>query len=118
MTRRDEQRQAQDAKRREAKPWRAWYATKAWFIRRSRQLKHFPFCAKCLVMGMTRKATVVDHVLPHRGDRRAFFHGEVQSLCKACHDSAKQREEGEGFAREIGNDGWPTDPKHPFNRPR
>lgn len=65
---------------------------------------------------MTRPATVADHVEPHRGDPLKFWYGDLQSLCDECHSSAKQREEAEGFSREIGGDGWPVDPRHPFNR--
>lgn len=65
---------------------------------------------------MSRAAGIVDHITPHRGDPRLFWHGELQSLCDECHSSAKQREEIEGFSRDIGDDGWPTDPRHVFNR--
>lgn len=107
-----------DQRRRKAHPWRKWYGTKAWKIRRSRQLKAEPLCRTCAAAGRSRPATVADHVIPHRGDRRRFFFGELQSLCADCHNIAKQREETEGFTREIGDDGWPTDPRHIFNRPR
>jgi len=36
---------------------------------------------------------LVDHVIPHRGDAGLFWFGELQSLCKHCHDSKKQRAE-------------------------
>jgi 5-methylcytosine-specific restriction endonuclease McrA len=36
-------------------------------------------------------ATVADHVTPHRDDHGAFWFGELQSLCKSCHDVKKQR---------------------------
>lgn len=66
-------------------------------------------------MGKSRPATVANHKTPHRGDRKLFFYGELESACKNCHDQAIQRAEGEGFAREIDGEGWPIDPKHPFN---
>ncbi|MEG0049160.1 MAG: HNH endonuclease signature motif containing protein [Clostridia bacterium] len=32
-------------------------------------------------------ATVVDHIVPHRGDGELFWHKENwQPLCKDCHD--------------------------------
>jgi 5-methylcytosine-specific restriction endonuclease McrA len=38
--------------------------------------------------------TVADHIDPHRGDRVKFFDpANLQCLCKACHDGAKQRED-------------------------
>jgi 5-methylcytosine-specific restriction endonuclease McrA len=36
---------------------------------------------------------VCDHVEPHRGDARRFWAGPFQTLCKPCHDSAKQAAE-------------------------
>lgn len=42
-------------------------------------------------------ASVVDHIIPHRGDKALFwFSGNWQSLCKACHDVKTAREDG-GF---------------------
>jgi hypothetical protein len=58
-------------------------------------------------------ATVVDHVIPHRGDHNAFMHGQLQSLCESCHNSSKQQLETSGFIRDIGLDGKPIDPRHP-----
>ena len=53
-----------------------------------------PHCRKCSEIGTVRKATVVDHVIPHRGNDRLFwFRGNWQPLCERCHNSAKQREE-------------------------
>ena len=40
---------------------------------------------------------VADHVVPHRGDERLFFDlGNLQTLCKPCHDTHKQRVEQAG----------------------
>lgn len=40
---------------------------------------------------------VADHVVPHRGDRARFFDlGNLQTLCKSCHDTHKQRIESGG----------------------
>ena len=42
-------------------------------------------------------ASVVDHIVPHRGDAATFWrHDNLQSLCKACHDRKTVREDG-GF---------------------
>jgi 5-methylcytosine-specific restriction protein A len=116
MARRDETRKAADKKRRQAQPWRKWYFTKAWKLRRLHQLSRVPWCEPCKRLGKSRPATVANHKTPHRGDRALFFRGELESACKQCHDQAIQREEIEGFSREISAEGWPTDPKHPFNR--
>lgn len=116
MIDRIEQRRKADKARREKYPWRKWYFTKAWRLRRQRQLARVAYCEPCLRAGRTRKATIANHKVPHRGDRKLFFEGLLESACKSCHDGAIQREELEGFSREIGDDGWPTDPHHPFNR--
>jgi len=57
-------------------------------------LKENPLCAYCLKLGRPVQATVVDHIVPHRGDMRLFWQqGNHQSLCASCHSSVKQREE-------------------------
>ena len=38
----------------------------------------------------------------------------LQSLCEACHNSAKRQIELHGFRCDVGLDGLPTDPNHPF----
>ena len=46
-----------------------------------------PLCAECLKQGRYVKATVVDHIVPHRGDQKLFWdRNNWQPLCKACHD--------------------------------
>ncbi|RWP80467.1 HNH endonuclease [Mesorhizobium sp.] len=105
-----------DAKRRASQPWRQWYRTREWFAIRARQLRREPFCAFCARAGVRTLAAVCDHVERHRGDRVRFYAGPFQSLCKACHDSTKQAEERSGYSSTVGADGYPEDPRHPFNR--
>lgn len=39
-------------------------------------------------------SAVVDHIRPHRGDEALFFDpANLQAVCKAWHDSVKQRQE-------------------------
>ncbi len=118
MTRDRDTRKAADAKRRTTQPWRRWYYTKTWKKRRADQLARIPWCEPCKRLGKSRPATVANHKTPHRGNRELFFKGPIESACKNCHDQAIQREEREGFSREIDAEGWPTDERHPFNRPR
>jgi 5-methylcytosine-specific restriction protein A len=41
------------------------------------------------------KATVVDHIIPHRGDPTLFWdESNWQPLCKKCHDQKTRNEEG------------------------
>jgi 5-methylcytosine-specific restriction endonuclease McrA len=63
----------------------------------------------CRDKGRVTVATVVDHIIPHRGDQALFWDvSNWQSLCKPHHDSDKQRIDNGGIARQqIGTDGWP-----------
>lgn len=115
MIDRADKRRHDDKTRRAKAPWRKWYFTKTWKLRRMRQLARVPWCEPCKRLGKSRPATVANHKIPHRGDRELFFRGELESACKQCHDMAIQRAEAEGFLREIDEEGWPADPKHPFN---
>ena len=50
-----------------------------------------PVMSQCRAMGRTTIATLVDHVVPHRGDPVKFWdEANWQSLCASCH-SAKTR---------------------------
>jgi hypothetical protein len=75
-----------------------------------------PLCRLCLERGRVTPATIADHVTPHRGDWNAFLLGELQSLCRACHNRDKRFEEIRGYRLDVGEDGWPLDPKHPANK--
>mgnify|MGYP001625440363 FL=1 len=58
-----------------------------WRRARKRFLQRHPLCANCLSQGVLTPATVVDHIVPHRGDHRLFWDEQNwQPLCKACHD--------------------------------
>ena len=111
-----------DQRSAEAQRYRHLYNQARWkhpaHGRRSRQLRKQPLCEMCLKARRTTVATVADHVIEHKGDETLFWEGELQSLCKPHHDSSKQREERRGFSGEVDADGWPTDPRHPANRPR
>lgn len=50
-------------------------------------LAEHPLCEECMKEGRYVKATVVDHIIPHRGDRELFWDQDNwQSLCKHHHD--------------------------------
>lgn len=87
-----------------------------WRKRRRLWLLQHPLCRFCEERGRVTQATVVDHIIPHRGDPE-LFRDETnwQSLCKTCHDSAKQAEERNGYNSATGLDGWPLDIHHPVN---
>lgn len=60
-----------------------------WRKLRAEFLRLHPFCKMCGC-----EASLVDHVQPHRGDKALFWNwNNLQSLCKRCHDSTKQRQE-------------------------
>ena len=74
--------------------WVAWYKTAAWARLRKWQLQREPCCCFCDRDGRVTPANTVDHKIPHKGDKKLFFDRDnLQSLCKPCHSSEKQREE-------------------------
>ena len=65
-----------------------------WQQYRLRFLKMNPLCVYCERDNRVTVATVVDHIVPHEGDKRLFWDTKNhQSLCASCHSSIKQREE-------------------------
>ena len=97
-------------------PWRDWYGLLAWKTRSRHQLRIEPLCARCKKRGRLSAATVADHNPPHRGDWNKFKLGPLQSLCRDCH-KGKWADDRHGFSTDVDDDGFPIDPKHPFNRP-
>lgn len=96
---------------------RRLYSTKAWQALRADQLAKEPLCRMCAQVGVVKAARIVDHVRPHRGNERLFYDASnLQSLCKYCHDSHKQRQEKSGYLRGCDESGHPTDPNHHWNR--
>jgi 5-methylcytosine-specific restriction protein A len=87
------------------------YGTARWQRLRMQQLQREPLCRYCQQRGVVNVASVADHIVPHKGDTNAFWFGELQSLCKFCHDSVKAREELAGVVG-CGTDGLPNDPGH------
>ena len=98
--------------------WSHFYKRASWERRRLHQLRIHPLCAFCLQRGLVAAASVVDHVEPHHGDWNKFVFSPLQSLCKSCHDSSKRFIELRGHSIDVDDDGWPTDPRHPANKPR
>ena len=71
-----------------------------WQRQREAYLREKPFCADPYGVHGARleEATVLDHIVPHKGDRALFEDaGNRQGLCKACHDR-KTATEDSGFA--------------------
>lgn len=67
-----------------------------WQKARERFLRSNPLCVYCKASGRVEVATVVDHIIPHRGDQEIFWdESQWQSLCASCHSSVKQKEENQ-----------------------
>jgi 5-methylcytosine-specific restriction protein A len=94
-----------------------------WDRARTAFLAQHPTCELC-----GAPSTIVHHRIPHRMGqakttaerdtaRRLFWSkaGWVP-VCQPCHDGPCDHEDRHGYSNAIGNDGLPTDPRHPFNR--
>lgn len=67
-----------------------------WRKAREGFLAKYPICA-CGCGGL---ATVVDHIKPHKGDKKLFWdRANWQPMTKVCHDRKTAREDG-GFGNE------------------
>ena len=79
-----------------------------WDKARATYLNRHPLCRMCENEGRVTAATVVDHIIPHRGDQALFWDtaNNWQPLCYSCHNSVKQRGARSTVAV-IGDDGWP-----------
>lgn len=53
----------------------------------SRYLREHPLCAECQRHGRLTAASVVDHIIPHRGnDKLMWTESNWAASCKPCHD--------------------------------
>ena len=70
-----------------------------WRKARAAFLRAHPVCLECEAEGKLIAATVVDHVVPHKGDASRFWdRTNWQPLCKAHHDRKTAAHDG-GFGR-------------------
>lgn len=68
-----------------------------WTQQRTKYLRNNPLCVRCAEKDLITIATVVDHIVPHKGDMDLFWdESNWQSLCKRCHDIKTATEDG-GF---------------------
>ena len=83
--------------RRLSAEWHSWYNLPIWKDDlRPAQLLREPFCRECADQGDRVYATVVDHVVPFRGDWALFIApSNHQSLCKYHHDQKTAREQAQ-----------------------
>lgn len=65
-----------------------------WQKARKRFLEAHPLCEECLKHGRYTKATDVDHIKAHRGDKDLFWDmSNWQALCHSCHSRKTNRED-------------------------
>ncbi len=76
-------------------PWRRWYKTSRWQkLRWSVLVRDLFTCQRCKRVEPDPSQLVADHKRPHRSDPSLFWDaGNIECLCRVCHDGAKQREE-------------------------
>jgi 5-methylcytosine-specific restriction enzyme A len=68
-----------------------WRKARLAFLRKN------PLCVHCLEEGKLTPATVVDHIVPHKGNMELFWNEENwQSLCDSHHSRKTAKEDG-GF---------------------
>ena len=67
--------------------------TRDWEKARRIYLREHPLCVECLKEGKTTPATVVDHIIPHKGNKKLFWDiNNWQALCKYHHDRKTMKE--------------------------
>lgn len=65
-------------------------------------LRSNPVCVECKKQGWHVPATVVDHIVSHKGDMKLFWDiNNWQALCKRHHDIKTAKEDG-GFGNRAG----------------
>ena len=98
------------------------YKSKHWAMLRNAVLVRDVYqCQRCGVLLSGRypadNSPVVNHRVPHKGDAELFHDlGNLEAVCKSCHDGDVQSSERVGYSSAIGDDGWPIDGAHPANR--
>ena len=69
--------------------------THEWEIVRLAHLREHPLCVHCEQQGLLTPATVVDHIIAHKGNHERFWdRSNFQSLCAICHGRKSVAEDG------------------------
>ncbi|MCR4627374.1 MAG: HNH endonuclease [Treponema sp.] len=90
-------------KRGKSSQWHSLYESPEWRRRRAAFLKKYPICFIC-----GGKSTIVDHIIPHRGDLTLFWdENNWQPMCQRCH-SRKTLKENNNFHPPRGDRGVKT----------
>jgi 5-methylcytosine-specific restriction endonuclease McrA len=89
-----------------------------WQRLRAQHLKRHPLCVRCHAKGKVTLATEVHHIVKCMDEPSLQMDpANLESLCAPCH-APLTHDDRRGYSKEIGIDGYPTDPRHPANRPR
>jgi 5-methylcytosine-specific restriction protein A len=68
-----------------------------WRKYRKSFLRKNPLCVECLKNNLYIPSTRVDHIIPHKGNRKLFRDpNNHQALCESCHNRKTATEDG-GF---------------------
>jgi 5-methylcytosine-specific restriction endonuclease McrA len=110
----------------EAQQYRSLYRDPRWCgprgIRKQAFLRDLYTCQRCgcLVIEGNRhhpRAAVAHHKIAHKGNPELFFDlDNVETDCKACHDTLIQREEARGYIIGCDEAGRPLASDHPWNQ--
>lgn len=77
-----------------------------WQQARDGFLRANPLCKRHEDRGEIVAATVVDHIVPHKGDMELFWRrSNWQPLCKRCHDIKTAMEDGAFGRRPVAGGG-------------
>jgi 5-methylcytosine-specific restriction enzyme A len=88
-----------------------------WQRARAAYLKKHPLCVDHEKRGLLVQGTVVDHIVPHKGDMKLFWDSSNwQTLCANCHNSFKKRLEMSGKVTGCDVNGVPLDSNHHWNQ--
>lgn len=69
-----------------------------WRVARLAFLAENPLCVECLRQGITTLANVVDHIIPHKGNKVLFWDkSNWQPLCTPCHNRKTATEDMGGW---------------------
>lgn len=70
-----------------------------WERERTKYLEEHPLCVDHKRRGFIEVATVVDHIIPHKGDKALFWDkNNWQSLCESCHNRKTATEDKGGWS--------------------